>query len=75
MKLKTLFALIALLFVLTVTPTFANQGKSQEHRSENGQECDEDGEWENHGKYVSCVAGTHPGGSVVSEASRSDVGK
>lgn len=37
--------------------------------------CDPSAEWKNHGSYVSCVAKTHPGGQVVSEAARSDVGK
>ncbi len=37
--------------------------------------CDPNAEWKNHGQYVSCVAKTHPGGNVVSEAARSAVGK
>lgn len=37
--------------------------------------CDPNQEWENHGKYVSCVALTHPRGKEVSEAARSDIGK
>lgn len=32
-------------------------------------------EWKNHGQYVSSVAKTHPGGSAVSEAAKSDIGK
>lgn len=31
--------------------------------------------WKNHGEYVSSVAKTHPGGKVVSQAARSDIGK
>lgn len=31
--------------------------------------------YKNHGQYVSSVAKTHPGGKVVSEAARSDIGK
>lgn len=38
-------------------------------------ECDPDEEWENHGKYVSCVAKLHLGGKEVSEAAKSDIGK
>ena len=38
-------------------------------------ECDPNADWKNHGEYVSCVAHTHPGGQVVSEAARSDIGK
>lgn len=37
--------------------------------------CDENGEWKNHGKYVSCVAKQHLGGQAVSEAAKSDIGK
>ncbi len=37
--------------------------------------CDPDGDWKNHGQYVSCVAHEHEGGESVSEAARSDVGK
>ena len=37
--------------------------------------CDPNAEWKNHGEYVSCVAHTHPGGQVVSDAAHSDVGK
>lgn len=40
---------------------------------ENG--CDPNAEWKNHGAYVSCVAKQKPGGQVVSEAAKSDVGK
>jgi hypothetical protein len=37
--------------------------------------CDPDGDWKNHGQFVSCVAKEHEGGDEVSEAARSDVGK
>lgn len=37
--------------------------------------CDPNEEYKNHGKYVSCVAKTHPGGKVVSEAAKSNIGK
>ncbi len=39
------------------------------------QTCDPNAEWKNHGQYVSCVAHTHQGGQMTSEAARSDVGK
>lgn len=46
---------------------------SQEDSSE--ETCDSNAQWKNHGAYVSCVAHTHPGGQVVSDAARSDIGK
>lgn len=66
---QKLLPILALLFVLTVTPATAVSNNSS---SEN---CDPAAEWKNHGEYVSCVAHTHPGGDVVSAAAQSDVGK
>src|SRR3989344_5240648 len=43
--------------------------------AQNGPDCDPNGEWKNHGQYVSCVAKQKPGGQLVSEAAQSDVGK
>jgi len=37
--------------------------------------CDPTLNWKNHGAYVSCVAHMHAGGSSVSEAAKSDIGK
>jgi hypothetical protein len=37
--------------------------------------CDPDSDWENHGKFVSCVAKEHLGGQVTSLAAKSDIGK
>src|SRR6266550_1632632 len=37
--------------------------------------CDPNGEWKNHGQFVSCVAKLHLGGKFVSEAAQSDIGK
>lgn len=66
---QKLLPLVTLLFLLVVTPVIASQNNSS-----NG-ECDPNAEWKNHGQYVSCVAHTHPGGQVVSQAAQSDVGK
>ena len=62
---KYLF-LTALLLILLSTQIVQAQ-------TENG--CDPNAEWKNHGAYVSCVAKQKPGGHVVSEAAKSDVGK
>lgn len=37
--------------------------------------CDPNADWKNHGAYVSCVAKQKPGGQVVSDAAKSDIGK
>lgn len=37
--------------------------------------CDPEGEYKNHGQYVSCVAHEKRGGKETSEAARSDIGK
>lgn len=37
--------------------------------------CSPDATYKNHGEYVSCVAHEHPGGKVVADAARSDIGK
>lgn len=58
---QKLLPLLTFFFLLTTIPVLAD--------------CDPGAEWKNHGQYVSCVAKTHPGGQVVSEAARSDVGK
>ena len=72
--LKKILPLFALAFILISTPALASQNKN--NTSTNSQAtCDEDEEWENHGSYVSCVARLHEGGSVVSEAAKSDIGK
>lgn len=58
---QKLLPLLTFFFLLTAIPVLAD--------------CDAGAEWKNHGQYVSCVAKTHPGGQVVSEAAQSDVGK
>ena len=67
---QKLLPLAALLFVLVATPIVS----AQNGNSNNG-ECDPSAQWKNHGQYVSCVAHTHPGGEIVSEAAQSDIGK
>ena len=52
----------------SVTPTVTEV-------DENDGGCDPNAHWKNHGAYVSCVAHLHPGGKVVSEAARSEIGK
>lgn len=49
--------------------------ENDEVENENEVQTTRDGEWKNHGQYVSSVAKTNPGGQVVSEAARSDIGK
>lgn len=63
---KKFLFLIPLLLVLATTQIVQAQ-------VENG--CDPNAEWKNHGAYVSCVAKQKPGGQIVSEAAKSDVGK
>ncbi len=62
---KFLFLVPLLLVVLSIQIADA--------QTENG--CDPNAQWKNHGAYVSCVAKQKPGGQVVSEAAKSDVGK
>lgn len=54
--------------------TQENEVEEQESETENEEE-QTNGEWKNHGQYVSSVARTNPGGKIVSEAARSDIGK
>ncbi len=65
---KKLLAIVTLLFVLVVTPVLASSDKNS------NDSCD-DGDFDNHGQYVSCVAKSHPGGLAVSSAAKSDIGK
>jgi hypothetical protein len=68
---------------LTLTPTPTTEEKDEDDRGvpsvkgvrTSTTECNPDGNWENHGAYVSCVAKLHQGGKTVSEAARSDIGK
>lgn len=52
-----------------------SQVETEEENGEEQEECGPNEEYKNHGKYVSCVAKTHPGGKIVSEAAKSDIGK
>lgn len=80
---KLFLLLVIPLLVLTTTIVFAKAEKSEKaenhgHNSiqpEPTKTCDPNANWKNHGEYVSCVAKLHQGGSTVSAAARSDVGK
>lgn len=78
---KLLLLLVIPLLVLTTTVVFAkageaeNHGKSEVETPESTETCDPNANWKNHGEYVSCVARLHQGGSTVSAAARSDIGK
>ena len=72
---KKLLPLLTVLFLLlTVTPIFAKSDSSNNENRTNSQ-CSEDGEFKNHGQFVSCVAKQNLGGNEVSEAAKSDIGK
>lgn len=88
MKSKAIILFFSVLILSSATAAYAanehsNQNKekhsekyelrAQNENSEENGECNE--EVRNHGEYVSCVAHTHPGGDVVSEAARSQIGK
>lgn len=74
---KKYFTIASLLLLLTITPVVASNSKIDDKNKKVGssQVCEPDAEYKNHGDYVSCVAHTHPGGAVVSEAAKSDIGK
>ncbi len=66
---KKLLPLLTVLFLLlTVTPIFAKTGSSTLG-------SDQDGDFKNHGQFVSSVAHEHEDGEEVSEAARSSIGK
>lgn len=71
LEVQKLLPLITLLFVLVVTPVIAFNGNG----GNVNEVCDPNASWKNHGQYVSCIAHQHPGGQVVSQAAKSDVGK
>ncbi len=71
--LKKILPILVLAFILFSAPALASQNKNTSINSQSS--CDEDDEWENHGSFVSCVAHLHQGGSVVSTAAKSDIGK
>lgn len=70
---KKLFPLIAILFLLIATPSFAKDNENSYNDTE--VECDNETNWKNHGAFVSCVAHLHRGGTSVSTAAHSDIGK
>lgn len=65
---QKLLPVLAFLFVAAAVPAIAAQNNGNSN-------CDPAANWKNHGQYVSCVAHTHPGGQVVSQAAQSDIGK
>ena len=77
--------ILAPVFLFAVFPAFAsqddknNKGKGNNNdavvRQSDSDNCDPEGEWKNHGEFVSCVSHQGRGGQSVSEAARSDVGK
>ncbi len=85
---KKFLPLLILLFVLAVTPVFAQSYNSNpnSYKGKNNiivndpsptpqATCDPALDYKNHGAYVSCVARLHQGGQTTSNAAKSDVGK
>lgn len=70
---KKLFPLLAILFLLMATPSFAKDNENKSGSTE--VKCDDDANWENHGAFVSCVAHLNLGGTSVSTAAHSNIGK
>lgn len=74
-----LVPLLAALVLVTATPVLADRDSAPHNSSSLNTQaqvgCDPAAAWPNHGAYVSCVAHEHLGGTSVSEAAESNIGR
>jgi hypothetical protein len=70
---KKLFPLLAILFLLVTTPSFAKNDKNESGNPE--VKCSDNDDFKNHGSFVSCVAHLNQDGTSVSTAAHNSIGK